>query len=580
MKTLLDRQHLTINRYADSKLVLGHRFGIDATKRLLGRLSKSKVMISLSVLNWIIKNTEYTTREIQLGLIKQLFPDKNNKCSFLFDQNYIFFFDYQIYTLMKLASIYCDEKIIGYEEKEIDRYLQSLGLALLGTTDFISRIYSKEAKTSSKVDPNLSIYKDIVLNSYYSGRSIESLILVRSIFLFLILPKEKKSVRTSMDLEEIFLSEFGIPIEDFLFFGFAISIHYIHYKYRKDLQKFDFILFQPDIHLQNTKIEKGILNNIFSILSTNLSDLEEICANQSDREMTHDFIYFKQHPLIEVDSGKFLPVSLTFLIERISKGIYWMLLDAYYRQSPNHSNNFSSYIGELFQVYVEKILYENFERENSSEIIFEFEQLYTIGKNEYRSPDIILFSKGNLILVEVSKTQLQERKTISLGDPNEYEKDIEKIILHNASSLDKQINIFLNNHDIFGHINFSDVKNIYPVIITIEMIPRLPILRKWLNTICGKNSLFTNPIVQPLSLLCVEDVEILETFTNLFFIDVLIDWLKYTKNGFISLGDYLYKNKLTSKGKNISFLTKAWEDFSVKAQNKIFRNDSTKEVSS
>lgn len=565
-----------IRKYADYELVFGDKTDKHKLIQLIADLKLEASLITLSSMNWLVYDLGIDIDLIQKKLVDSIFPERKSRFIYLLKNGYIFFFNQQLLTLMKIISAYCKEDPPSILTSQ--QFLETLGHSSLATTSLISQVYEKKgAKKKQEKSKLLLTFQDLVLNSFYLYFPKENLSLVRAINLFSILLNEEinRGDNIPKEIKKIFLKNFGISIEDYLIFGFVLTVYYYRFKDSKLVNNFEFILFKPKVHLSNTKIEDKVIEKILSLVSCSIDDLGSWSKCQKSRELTHNFILLKQKPLIQLSNNQYIPTSFNYLIEKLSMGIYWMILDSFRKEDISKSYQFSSFTGQIFQRYIEKIVEENWKKSNGDYLI-EFDQIYTINNQEYRTPDLLLFKDECLIIFEISKTKLQELGTIVEGNPKSYERDIKKIIIDNATSLDKQIILLSSNKVKIGNIDFSQVRKIFPVIVLLDMLPKIWILNSWVNEIIDSNHLFKNKDqVEDLVIIESQDLELLEAYTNLSLFNIIQQWRNVTSPDFISLGDYLYeKNLIEENFKNNSFINKTWEDYTNKATKLMFGIDS------
>ena len=229
--------------------------------------------------------------------------------------------------------------------------------------------------------------------------------------------------------------------------------------------------------------------------------------------------------------------------------VYWIIFDYLKRnKGDGEALKFSRYNGVLFQEYANDIIDDLTSRGNEKQF---GDQSYTIGKNRYDTPDKMLFGDDYAIFVESSATRIKEKQTADLGIPEALIDDFEKIIFHNAKSLDTFINHFCNGLINFDGAYIDKITKIYPVILTIEGFPKFPIIDDYINREIKKRKYFEDDRIQDFLLLNVSDIEYLEVFTPFSLMRSLEKWKNSSEFRTSLLSVYL-KNRITPSDANPS----------------------------
>lgn len=563
--------------YVESKHILGESLGFGVLPRFLSYLEVQNNLVTLCKTIWLLETQGDFNRGLQLELIKTFFPvNLQERAKELILRGNIIFFVPQLMISVKYLLMYGKHEntktILDDDDKN------KLALSLLAVTDEITRNYKKQKKTLSKDASLTRIANEVISTAYLTKTPNIWTALTRTTHLYVNLHNAYSSEmpKDYLDLNLDFKKATGIFLDDYLVLGLAVLTKYIkHFGHSNVADLPDFIYFMPDLFFETTQLDKETINKFIDFISAPIEDLGKNISKQNSRERTHDFLLFKWKPLLKLNDELYMPISINYFVEKITMGVYWILFGYYKTQDDSKALQFSRYNGQIFEKYVADVITQLHKRNPPSSSI-EYDQKYYIGKEQLRTPDVMIFCDDYAIFVEASATRLQAKQTISMGNIDAFEKDNEKIVFHNASSLDVFINNFLDKKTIIENIDASKIKRIYPVVVAIEGYPKLNVLYLFIQEELDKRLLFQSERVQPFSLLDVSDLEYLEGFSDLMFVDALDKWHAHPNFKDDSLDGILQAEYPDAKN-NSKWLKAISDDLFDKATRAIF-NKPLKEI--
>ena len=513
--------------YVFSKDIFGNRIGADTIPRIVQYMNIEETLIVLGKALWLIEDDRLQDASTQLLLANQFLPEiRQDICRELVLDGRILFFPSQIRCLMKLIFLHC--KVAVSESPLENNDLYKIGLALFATSDFLGKEYRRwnEMFRIDDEDSFTFMIHQLIGTSYLIRLSNSTYSITRSKIIFNDIHHEINSENESdyVEIDEVFKSATGINLLTYIHIGMGIITYFLEYRGMDSTPKDgNFILLDPDNWFDSTKVEKNLVMTVFKLIAVSIDEYRNEIQKHNQREIGHDFILMRQRPLLNINNRGYLPFSFEYLVERLSIGIYWIIFD-YLREFNNNTHlKFSRYVGKLFQEYVNKLINIINNRQEKKEKLI-LDSKYFIGNNEYRTPDIILIGENYVILIEVSSTRLQAKRTTALGIPQAFEDDIDKMILHNARSLDTFISNFKTHPNILQNIDCSSIKKFYPIIVTIEGFPRFQIISTYIQNRIEEQQLLMDDNIAPLSFLDIDDLEYLEVFCSKRLILLLESW--------------------------------------------------------
>lgn len=543
MINLKIRNHRSTNVlvYTQSKELYGYTKSYESIGRLVASLDAKSVITSLAKACWLLETQGDNDEKCQLKLASTFLEGKalRNAIDLITNEGRTVFFRNQIYILMKYVAQYSKKTGASVAEDE----LHIIGGALITITDLLAsvhkeqqRLYERQSssQTTNQIEKLNQLAYELIANSFLF-RSLRvpstrhSLSRTRIMYVDIHKSLRAEELPNFMDIERYFSEATGVELNAYLSIGIAMIVHFLQLRVDQDGLPIDmdFILLNPHKIFGNSTIEFSIVEKVLESISLTIQELREYSENQNKRERTYDFLKMRARPLIKIENGIFIPISVSYVIERFATGVYWTVLDHINRNySLRLSNQFTSYNGILFQKYVERTLEQLRSRTSPPNEVILFDRPYRIGKEEYRTPDVILLGDNYAILVEASATRIQAKKTESQGIPQAFRDDCQKMIFHNAKSLDFFIRNLLEGKVQLEGFDLSRVKEIYPIIVTIEGFPNHPGLDVFLQNEINREGWLSQKTISGLSVLDIRDLEHLEAYCLSSFISVLRAWHK------------------------------------------------------
>jgi hypothetical protein len=539
--------------YVLSKELYRYPLGYDSIPRVVRRLDADNALVVLAKVSWLLEEWGDLDAEAQ-QLLAGVFLEGvalENAVRLITEEGGTVFFRTQVYILMKYIAMYSRDlgKTVGPNE------LKVLGKTLLQVTEIISSAVKQHRRLRAVRRPVslMNDLDDLVIEIFTTSHYLRGLqgpgvrfALARARYLYINLHRAAAAERPVdfLNIQEYFREATGVELDVFLSAGISVIVYFLkhHVEARTFPDSKDFIMLRPSRTFKNSIVDRAVLDRFFEIISMPMSLLGENARGESKRTLAYDFLLMRRKPLVELTPDIFVPISISFLFERVTTGVYWIVLDHLNRaHSKELSDKFTRYNGILFQRYVEEVLERLSMRTAPAKETVMRERRYQIAKQEFRTPDLMLFGDGYAILIEASATRLQAWQTTSLGIPEAFLADSDKMIFHNTKSLDTFVQNLIAGKVVIAGIDVDSIKEIYPVIVTIEGFPRHFSVDAWLEEEIREEDLLGQDVVSGLSMLDIVELEYLEAFSEESLISILRGW--HSEPGRLipkmSINDYL-----------------------------------------
>jgi len=475
---------------------------------------------------------------LQIKLAKILFPKEDSELiiNFALSNKRFIFYRQQILYMIKLllSAETANNNIL----KHADTHKNQIGKILLSLSYFTEPIGGNIITLLEKHEQE-KVRQSLARMWYFIHSGVFEYKIARSLTIWLKIPRTKRGKaliqNISLDPKKEFYKETGLSIFEFIGFAMTILGHYQALD-PKTAKPQDFLL-HKEYFFSKTKLPESKKSKIFKQL---FLDKEGFCDiyNEFVRETLngndvpeYNFLPLEDKPLLELAKNHIIPIDPDFLINKITEGVYWILLNRFKRLKElkkGKGRELSKYYGYLIQEYVYQIL------------INVCDEVFELPPGEKKTADFIgkitSNNKNYLIVVESKKIALRY-KTLILSDKESTSEDLDKIFGEKKGF--KQIyetirRLRVNQINGFN-IDIQEIHGIFPVLITdIEIfedpLNRLFYEKEFLNK--HKNSLIIMPqpiIFEPI-FLYLDEMEIIEACCTSKGKDFFIKLLRTRQN--------------------------------------------------
>jgi len=373
---------------------------------------------------------------------------------------------------------------------------------------------------------------------FYLQRKINYLI-PRALFLFEEIPSKISDPNFEVDKE--IKDIYNLSVKEVIMIGFTIfattkrGYFYPDYLINfndKDLKKF---------------ITKETLGNLIDRLSADYPKLREAFNYYKGEEELDPFGFnaLRMYPIVKTEvAGLVVPVP-RFLLERITTGLYYSLMDKYKNYS---SNIFMEFFGkEIFERYVGLLLEQEYK---INKLLFK-EWSYRKGRNECLTSDWIVVKDNKAILIECKTSGISmEAKSYA-----ELEKIKDDLKLRVVKAIEQMVSLVNDVKRKCKDLErLYSIKKFYYVIVTYD---KIYLSSSFIIKDMIKKELIQKGIkkIPKYEVLSIDELEDLIPYLKDFNLDFLLDnkfrnkkWAQYDFNEFMYY--FLTENSLDIKKEN------------------------------
>lgn len=546
-------------------------------KTQLEKFDLNETVLILSKLSLLMSEKRYGANpSFQRYLYKYLLNDyhRDRVLSFLKKEGEVFFLfhRHQLLFLLKSAFLYCGE--LPGINFQIPSVIKRFGKCCLLTNDFLDLLgASEEELNACEIETTKEILWKELLPSYElnvpSGLMFD---IGRIRFIFKkILPK-LRDAQTYIDIDSIFKKCSGFSLDDFMFLIFAV-LALFRIRRNEIMDNPHAIFIDEGNFTKQSKISPKKIIQLLDLISLPIEQYKKEISSSKDIDLNYGFLPFKKYPLARISEGKYICLDFSYILDKISNGIFWLINDSLHK---SERDKFHTFWGNIFESY---LLYYLEKTELLKKGIFIPKPLYDNSKDEVA--DGILNFGEDLILLEYKFTILtQEAKYSSVK--NDLTDEIKFKFEKNKKREWKGYGQLANNiNKLFSgdrrlscrYINKEKVKRVYPVLITYEHIFNAPFtnhfFNKYFENLIDFASIDNQIEIKPLIIFTVEDFEAAQPYLN-EFPRLIQERLKFDEELNFSFSDFLKKKHKEDKSFSPELIRKEYHKFAEEVKRTFF----------
>ncbi len=288
--------------------------------------------------------------------------------------------------------------------------------------------------------------------------------------IYRVLWPEMKDAR-SAEVEEAFRRHTGMTIAEYFTVGGAVLARLVLRSPTGDGPP----SITPARYFASAQMDESTWQAFFALVACDPDGLRAALVNETEvyGENTYSSLTFERFPLVEVEPGTFLPLSMASLQRRVSQGVFHLLSEAA-ESNGFDRRRYSSNFGHVFQQSVEGTLRRGVAFD-ASQVTITADVPYAARGQRRRSSDVIVGYERNPVFVEVVSGPLQAG-TITQGDLDCFNADANRLVVKKAKQLDDSIRDFFAGDLQLPRIDPKMVAHVWPVIVTSHAFPHMELI--------------------------------------------------------------------------------------------------------
>lgn len=445
----------------------------------------------------------------------------------------ILFSPHQVLNLIKLSIIHCNEegrRIIGTQALEdfvkiclkMNNYLEPEEQEIAGIQD--------EEVTKRRMSE--FAIKNLLLHTHRTYQYM----LGRYRKLFIEIPLKLSTSTNYFDIPQGFKDVTGFDLGLYVAFGIITIFNLMRITMDTIAQENIPIAIDKRTHYSNVESVNKQVAILLKQVCLPIADYKNALEKERDLLKDHPKEYFEysfltleKYPLVELEDGRILCLSLDLMLRKITENVYWIILDGL---SEGKKLRFLTFVGEVFHDYMASTLKRIYGDR--------FVQMH-YGKSQNEAADGIAIYPQELVLFEAKTSRLLLRTRRS-GDIDLFTDDVRDVITKGSKQLDKVITDFKKGKFRVNSFGAKNIRRFYPVIVTLVTLPQSNLLRETYERILISERLLQEPDIERLSIIDIEELEILEPILDgADFLSILKQWHSTKELRDWGLNNYLYE---------------------------------------
>jgi hypothetical protein len=304
-------------------------------------------------------------------------------------------------------------------------------------------------------------------------------------------------------IEAAFLAYTGISLADFFVVGTAAEARFMNNPGA---------VLRPGEYFQSTLIPIEVWSPFFATLGTDLSGLRAELEAENERygSTTYGSVAIERFPLFEGEPGEYCLISPWALARRVTEGIFHLLAEAAEEDGLDRSSHTGEF-GIPFQHSVEATLRRG-NIATGMPVPVAADVLYGSSRSSRRrSSDIVLGFDRSPMFVEVVSGPIRVG-TLTRGDLDDFEADVNRLVIGKARQLDRSIHDFLDGRLVLDEIDPATARRIWPVIVTSHAFPLRDQIDIAIRERLARAGLLQDERIAPLAVLSAEELFFCEGF--------------------------------------------------------------------
>lgn len=397
------------------------------------------------------------------------------------------FYEAQVLNLIRLALLYSPQD--GGRRCDTIEDFRRLTVALVMLTDVIH---------PHGADARSTVFANFTRSELFQYDEPLRVAMARTYDLFVMLPRILSVRGRCQDLGALFARVTGIEAVDYLGLGFGLLSYYLPIAPDRLLD--GAISVMRATYFKDTKLRDDVHERVWPLLSRPLDKYQDSLkaewATTSGPARFSTAKTFSQHPMIELPDGAVVCLSYRLLRHRFTNGAYWVVANAL---TDKQRDAFTTSFGEVFEEYVRRCFLRALGRS--------FYPRATYGRNQRPLVDGALKTPRSMGLLEckAGRMLLEVRES---GDETALETSVRKVF--GAASAQLADAVEAGQRGEIEDIGMAAETRYYPMIVTYEHLPSHPLALDLYKRVLAEEPRLQGPMVKPVTLLGVRDVESLE----------------------------------------------------------------------
>lgn len=302
-----------------------------------------------------------------------------------------------------------------------------------------------------------------------------------------------------------------MPLEDYLSMGTSLTALLMQQKIGQ--VKDDNWGITPETYFAESILAKEEIELLMKEFSIDVQTLHTRYAPQGSFEFNFEGLV--KHPLVRLDQNSCFPLGFSFLKDKITVQVYWILFDHIKKTYGDKKlSRYTNFMGACFEEYIYRLLRRIYPSSAVLENRLVREPVYMLKKSlKKKIVDNIVINRSSLILIETKVSQLKVFATGIMGNLDAFREDVRKIVVEAFIQIQNTKEAFLKGllrKDL--PIEPASINMFYPVVITYGKCIMFPLIWKIVEEEIQRVPDYDPELLSRLQVIQAHETEAIEAF--------------------------------------------------------------------
>lgn len=253
--------------------------------------------------------------------------------------------------------------------------------------------------------------------------------------------------------------------------------------------------------------------SMFALVAQDVNTFTAKLAGSAPEDLLAPFasLAIAAAPLVTIGDQCFGP-SLPLIMQRLSGGLYHILLNSYPEADRKARSRFQGYLGDVFEDYVHRLLQRAFAPGGTVRYVDEREIASALPKTKGRVPQACdgLLVRDDTVIVLEFKAKFLTAAARAGEDEAAFFNKLEDIVIAPAKQISNTIDMIRSGSLSALGVDHLKLSKVYPVVVHLQEFPVRPPFYNWVSTAIADAGVLSQPGVRALQFLEIGDLEALE----------------------------------------------------------------------
>jgi hypothetical protein len=273
-----------------------------------------------------------------------------------------------------------------------------------------------------------------------------------------------------LDLDEAFRASTGLDVDDF---RAAIMALQGVFRGPISLDEGDLVNPSVDAEVALAGLPAGNpIKRVLELLSITVDEARAAFFKAPESSSMFGLMPFARRPVLRLSERAHVVPVHRYLLNAAGTGLFYRLSDYFSEADPSGRlfSRFHRFFGHFLEEHVRSILRRATSRMLSAT---DGDCVYRTADGELRSSDVYLLFGAALVIVEVTSSRFNVRKTLFEENEESLDRDLGNMVVGKFEQIRKRFDDWMAGRFEISGVERKDVKRVFAVVVTSQYIPHL-----------------------------------------------------------------------------------------------------------